>query len=300
MTRNSIVNVLLALLIVSSAVGTVYAATNTIDDYSDGDISEYTGDTGAFNVQTSTTHPDGNGFAVKGTAGTTLHQVYATGDAYTVSQGDKIRYTINLGSGASEWAGLAFAAQSSNPSGNQYRVMFTKSNAVEFTKFSGGTSTVLNSTSFAQSGETWYTVTIDWEETGEMQVYINDTAGNVLGSMTVTDTMYASGGIGYTVYEGGESGGEIIVGSVGTVVEDTQPSVESVSASSKEVLARWNVSLSAEVTAPDGIQSVNWDMDSDGTTDVTGQDVTYQFNQFGTHNISVTVRILMGTRTRNI
>ena len=86
-----------------------------------------------------------------------------------------------------------------------------------------------------------------------------------------------------------ESGGEIIVGSVGTVVEDTQPSVESVSASSKEVLAGWNVSLSAEVTAPDGIQSIDWDMDGDNVTDATGENITYQFNQSGTHNISVTV-----------
>jgi hypothetical protein len=80
--------------------------------------------------------------------------------------------------------------------------------AIRLSKLEGGNSTVLAADStFALSENEWYELEVDWRKTGQHVVSISDCDGNQLAEISVTDTTWSDGGIGFDAFA--SSGGTV-------------------------------------------------------------------------------------------
>lgn len=165
-------------------------SSDLIDNFEDGDIAEYTGAKSPFSVQSNTVF-DGNN-ALKGVATTKTSSIISTagldnypaqGDTFEVYQRDGRK--IGLG-------GALFGVQDIN---NFYLVQFN-SNAQDLRFFvkDGGSFTRLASQSTTISADVWYRLEIDWGSTITVSQF---DGGTLEASVSVTDSTYTSGGIGF-------------------------------------------------------------------------------------------------------
>lgn len=163
-----------------------------LDDFEDGDISEYAGDTGSFTVQ-QTTVKEGS-YALSATANGSISDT-----GVTTQQGERFYVWVNIGGTNNDGSvGFYYFTQSESASPNGYLAQVNESqNEIALFYYDGAFTKIASAASQA-STSTWYELRVDVTTSGDHTLSIYDTSGSQLASTsTVTDTTYTSGGIGF-------------------------------------------------------------------------------------------------------
>ena len=187
----------------SSSTQTFTAA----DDFDDGNISEYTGDTGLFTAGGSFAYGGGFGLDTSGFEGSRATDGIFRSDV-TVSQGEIIRYKqyVDTGVGSSDEACTLFGVQNPGTDNLNYAVCLEQFGVdrmslvkdAESTDTYGGVTVLASTTVTYATG--WYSVEIDWQTDDTIDVTLFDSSGTVAATTTATDATYTSGGIGVTYW----------------------------------------------------------------------------------------------------
>lgn len=169
--------------------------TNVVDDFEDGDLAEYGGDTGNFTVQTATVSNGSNALEVTSESGNLLQGISSTSglDRYP-AQGETFACDVYITSDTNN-VRIYWGTQSEIQDPDGYFVMLQGSqDNIELGVGGGSTLDSVNAT--FPTGE-WLTATITWGTDGSMSVDVTDASGTTLASVSGTDTTYTSGGIGF-------------------------------------------------------------------------------------------------------
>jgi len=177
----------------SASVAATSADDTIVDDFSDGDLSEYSGD-GA--VSSSTPLNSGNALVFTGSgnqdspAATSLSGL----PAYP-TRGDTFSYRVEFTDSDSQTR-MEFGADGS---GNRYSVVLGSQDGLLFRKLSSGSFSNLKSSSFTAAADTTYRVEVEWgDPTISVRVY---QSGSQVASLQVDETTYDSGGIRFGLYD---------------------------------------------------------------------------------------------------
>jgi hypothetical protein len=167
-----------------------------IDDFEDGDISEYSGATGNATVQTSTVFN-----------GTYALQFDTSGGANTItstsglsnypSRGDTFQWYWRHSAGSTS-SGMAFAV-SAAPFGSNDAYTFVirgdSVNSIALRRYDGGSRTTIATTNYDVPSGSWFKAYVDFQSTITCEV--RDLNDNTLASISASDSNYDSGGIGW-------------------------------------------------------------------------------------------------------
>ena len=196
------------------AVTTTGVGTSTFvffDDFEDGNISEYSGDTSSpdlFNVGTSFNYEGTYGLDAAGTESSkTTDGIYRTDT--TISQGETIRFFqyVNQSAGPDDEPCTLFGVQTPGSDNNNYAVCLDAypSDMVIISKDVYSNSSENPATELATTSVTWstgwYEVEIDWLADDTIYVTVYDTTdGSVFATTTTSDSSYSSGGMGFSYW----------------------------------------------------------------------------------------------------
>lgn len=164
-----------------------------IDSAEDGDIAEYSGNTGQFSAATDSVNF--GSYSIKGLGGG--GHIYSTSGLGTYpSPGDKIEYWTKYYSDGFG-SGLGYVHYGVQDSNNYYSVGWEINNKLGIYKTSGGSQSELVSTGINTGNNlTWERVTLDWQSDGTMVATCTNGA-NAETSISTTDTSFTSQGIGF-------------------------------------------------------------------------------------------------------
>jgi hypothetical protein len=167
----------------------------TIDDFEDGNISEYGGDTASFSVQTNTVWEGTH--ALSGQRDMGGQSIASTSGLDNYPTQDKKFTFYHQGNNESD-SGIGFFVQSetSYPDG-YYLEHSTIKNEIVINLRDNGNSYQLSSTNVSQSTNTWYKGECLPESDGTITCTLYDTAGNELAQVSATDSTFSSGGISF-------------------------------------------------------------------------------------------------------
>lgn len=173
-----------------------WTAVTTIDDFEDGDIAEYGGDTGAFSATTNLAY---NGsYGCEQSSSSNYNAISDTGPS--LSQGDTITSWHNS---AGDVSSILVFAQSetgiSNMSAYEARIK-PSANELLLMRRDSGSGTTLSSASVSLSANTWYQLEVATATDDTIIVTCYDDTGTQLKQISATDANYISGGIGVAGY----------------------------------------------------------------------------------------------------
>ena len=181
------------------------------DDFEDGDIAEYTGDTGLFTVDGSFAYGGSNGLDTTGFESSRATDGIGRTDQ-TVSQGEIVRYMqyVDTGAGSVDEACTLFGVQSVTGNTN-YGVCLEQfgtdrmslARNIESTDSYG--SVIILATTTVSYTTGWYEVEVDWQTDDTIDVSLYTAAGALVATTSATDSTYTSGGYGFTYW--GQNGG---------------------------------------------------------------------------------------------
>jgi hypothetical protein len=170
-----------------------------IDDFEDGDLDEYSGDTAAYTV--STANPFEGDFSLELSTTSPGSRTITRTD---VSWGPGDESTLQCWIDREHSSALLFGVQNAD---SFYFARLTDADqddtAVEIAKSDNGFTSLssadldINRTQF-----TWLRVVVDWETDGTITVTVYDQTATNLGSVTATDTTYGAGGVGVDNFTG--------------------------------------------------------------------------------------------------
>ncbi|MBX9794190.1 MAG: DUF2341 domain-containing protein [Burkholderiaceae bacterium] len=176
---------------------------DAFDDFEDNNISEYSGDTGLF--QTDTTPVYGGTYALEALnkSGRTTDGIFRT--SMTVSQGQIIRWMQYLdAAGTGDDACTLFGVQSPGTSNNNYAICLEKFGVdrlvIARNIADNDSSGVVLASSTATFATGWYEVEVDWRTNNSIQAFVRTAAGAAVASASTTDATYTTGGIGFTFW----------------------------------------------------------------------------------------------------
>lgn len=222
-----------------------------IEGFEDGDIAEYSGDTGSWTVQTTTVY-DGSE-ALQGPA-TTDSQIIDADN--TIESGSEIRFRLYLNSNAV--AGFLFGVQDSD---SNYRAIVNDSaERIRLEKNDNGTVTTLDTVNPTIPKGEWLQCRIAWDDDGEITWDVDDAAGNNIDQVTATDDTWGSGGFGF--YSGNNNDNKFFDNVVTAAASANAKAVEA--GSDGNVGAQTLVDF---VDKPSGIESVTNPQGATGGTD---------------------------------
>lgn len=178
------------------------------DDFEDGDISEYSGDTSLFSVDGSFAYSGSYGLDVTGNESDRADDGIARSDM-TVQQGQIIRYMqyVDTAAGSGDEVCTLFGVQSPITANNNYGVCIEQVSGtdrlsiardIESTDVFGGSVSQLAFTPVAYTTG-WYEVEIDWQTNDDIDVTLSKD-GAVVATVSTNDGTYTSGGFGFTYW----------------------------------------------------------------------------------------------------
>ena len=184
----------------SSSTKTYIAA----DDFNDGNITEYTGDTTLFSADASFAYGGGYGLSNVGHEnGRATRGIGRTG--LTVAQGQIIRYLqyVNTTAGSGDEACTLFAMQSPITLSHNYAVCLEQFGVDRISLAKDVIDTDSSGVMLASSTVTystgWYEVQIDWKTTNDINVSLKKN-GSLVTSITSNNSTYTTGGMGFTYW----------------------------------------------------------------------------------------------------
>ncbi len=186
--------------------GSATSTFNFMDNFEDGNISEYTGDTGDFSVVGSSAYERTYRLEAFDQNNSKTDQNMRN-MSVTVEQGQTLRWLqyINTSTGSADESCTHFGVQTGATS---YAVCLELFGVDRLSISKNAThrdtsGTVLASTTVTYSTG-WYEVEVDWDTDDSMYVRLSKN-GAVVATTTATDSAYTSGGVGFTLwgYHGG-------------------------------------------------------------------------------------------------
>jgi hypothetical protein len=190
------------------------SGTGVIDDFEDGDLSEYAGDIGGFNVQTGSVY-EGT-YALESDGPTTSQYIYSTSDLPRYPRaGDTVQFRAEI-SRADSTIGAVFAATSGE---SGYLVALDDANErLYLARLDSGSFNMLSENAFTVATGTWYRVKVDWGASGSITATAYNGSGTQVAQVSATDSTYTGGGFGWKVF----SSGSQTIGAHGDIAEITQ------------------------------------------------------------------------------
>lgn len=187
----------------SSANTAVFTAA---DDFEDGDISEYSGETSDFTVDGTFAYAGNNGLDATGNEdGRTQNGGIFRFDQ-TVSQGETVRFQqyVDTTDGSGDETCTLFGVQSPGTTNQNYAVCLEqfgvdRMSIVRDAVDNDASGTILASSTVSYATG-WYTVEVDWATDGTISASLLEQSGTVVASTTATDNTYTSGGYGFTFW----------------------------------------------------------------------------------------------------
>lgn len=174
------------------------------EDFNDGSITDYTGDTGLFSATAGFAYGGSYGLGNTGNeSARATDGIARTG--LTVTQGQIIRYMqyVNTGAGSGDEACTLFAVQSPVTSNFNYAVCLEQYGVDRISLAENVVDNDSSGTVHASSTVTyttgWYEVQIDWKTSNLMTVTLKKD-GVLVTTISYTDSTYTSGGIGFTYW----------------------------------------------------------------------------------------------------
>ncbi|MFC4552409.1 hypothetical protein [Halorussus sp. GCM10023401] len=185
-----------------SSGGTVYfdyvaIHSSVLDDFEDGDLSEYSGDTGSFTVQNSTVL-EGN----QTLKGTSAGSAIARADTKT-PRGNRYEVSVMVGSGSGAKPALLTCVQDvSSPLADCYYLVADSVNEkLALYRREGGSDVLLDRESVTINAGTEYRLGIELEE-DLILGSITDSSGTELAGVADIDTTYSNGRLGLSLLGG--------------------------------------------------------------------------------------------------
>lgn len=194
---------------VEKALGTEYPLPGTVvvvDDFEDGDISEYGGDTSPFGVQTSVVSNGSNALELTGVTDSSV--IADTGDLSPPSPGDTFYADVRTSTAASGNAGLLWATQNEGDNTNiscYFAWANYASGSFGLYRSDSGSATSLQTASQSYTSGAWNTIGIEWPTdpaNDPIVATLYDEDGNQLNQVSAPDDTYTSGGVGWRGNQG--------------------------------------------------------------------------------------------------
>jgi len=176
-----------------------FGGTQIIDNFEDEDISEYGGNTGDFSI--TTTSYDGT-YAltnqVLSNIGRTISSTTGL-DSYP-SAGDTFAFNVRRDDSGESFMRTRFGTEDESSSPGGYRIFHDKPSDLNGEFGIGGPSGT-DLFEFTYQPNTWYEIEVNWGSSGSItaSLYNADPSagrGSLIGSTSINDTTYTSGGIG--------------------------------------------------------------------------------------------------------
>ncbi len=189
---------------IATSTSNVTATFVAADDFEDGNISEYSGNTSLFTVDSS--------FAYGGSYGldNTAHETDKATDGIArfdqvISQGETIRYMqyIDTTAGSGDETCTLFAVQSPVTANQNYAICLEQYNTdrvsiVKNAENTDSTGTLLASTALTYVTG-WYEVEVAWGTDDSINVTLSQN-GSTVATVSTSDGTYTSGGYGFTYW----------------------------------------------------------------------------------------------------
>ncbi len=240
---------------------------SSFDDFEDDSISEYSGDTGVFDV-VADSGAEGS-YILKAGAGyendQTTDGIYRTGT--TFGQGSTVRFLQYVDATKDDEPCALFGVQSPGSNNQNYAVCLDQypSDRLVLAKnvsSNDGSGTVLASSSIAWSSA-WYTVEVDWFTNNSIYVSVYNSSGSLVATTTASDASYASGGMGFSFWY--QSGGwDFYTARPYAAVE---PTLSSIGLEQGKSGASWKAAQDVSVTQDQGLPfRVRFSVENSGPT----------------------------------
>lgn len=165
-----------------------------LDGFEDGDISEYSGDTGTFSVQTATVYEGSNALEAAASTG----EIINTDD--TIENGSRLHARFHMDSGTS--AGLMFGVDNTD---NYYNaILDSSSGEIRLELTEGGSTSTVGSTSVTVPTSEWVHVELDWQHDGNYVITLYDASGSEVGVLETdeAEAVFVEGGFGFSSLDG--------------------------------------------------------------------------------------------------
>lgn len=246
------------LLVLLSIVLITSAFSITVDDFEDGDATEYnisTNDAGTdYDVVKDSSNAQEGSYYLKvyGDSDNDRLQVLSTDglDVYP-DAGDKLTYHVNKQTGCTV-AGVFFGVQNEDnlSQGNYHFRWYDGSGGDYKANVDNGTGveTFFNVDSSYGSG--WQKYIINWGESGEIKFKVVDD-GSLVFEKNATDTTWSQGGIGYHAYSYCSGGPEVWYDNITLISGNDKPKIDLKSPNNINQDPNNGVTLTANISDPD-------------------------------------------------
>jgi hypothetical protein len=180
--------------------------TGPIDDFEDGDVGEYTGDTSDYNVQTGTVYEGQYALEATGAPSSGNSITSTSGLPRYPKAGDIFQFRFRT-TDIDDNPELSFGVTDSS---NRYIIIVASKDAdsanQRFLEVDNGSYTTLasNTTTDTPIGE-WHKVVVNWGASGDITIDFFDSDGSNFSTLTATTTTYTDGGIKFRAQNGNQS-----------------------------------------------------------------------------------------------
>lgn len=168
-----------------------------IDDFEDGDLSEYSFDRNAAGASL-VSNPTYDGSHALQIDATNTELLSTSGLNYFPRAGDTFSCWVRGTNGAAD-VNFTYGAQDKN---NRYvaRVSFDRDNIVLFRYENGTLHTLAQQYGITVGEDSWYNIEINWGDNNTHQFTLQDASGSEVAQISSTDSTWTSGGVGYDAY----------------------------------------------------------------------------------------------------
>ncbi len=176
------------------------------DDFEDGSLSDYSGDTSLFSALATMNYERTYGLGASAGNETSQNTSGIGQASLGISRDTTFRYYQYVNTGFSDEPCFLFGVQSPITLHQNYGICFelpgtdklTISKNVAYNYKDGGATQLASTTVTWVSG--WYESRVNWLSTGVITVNVYDANGDFFAAATTTDSTYSSGGIGFTYW----------------------------------------------------------------------------------------------------
>ena len=174
--------------------GVSFAASGgLIEDFEDGDVSEYVILSGGTHAATAASAHDGN----YGLEDSSLAWAYRDDPEVLVGQGNTISYWTQLCSGSYR----SYCGFGASPSGTYSIVACNNTSELQIQRNAGYGYATIGAVAQTWTLNKWYRLELEWDFGGAMTGRLYDSDGTtLLNSVTANDTTYTSGGLAFRAY----------------------------------------------------------------------------------------------------
>jgi len=182
------------------------APTGTIEDFEDGDISEYSLDTSDATVQTNTVYNNSNALNINFTADGEARNIVST--EFETSKGRT--YTAYVRQEANTNTGFGYIVGVQDETGISGYVPYLNFNgdSAELYKIDNGFTKLGEVTNVGFNLNEWYEAELEWTLSGNLTYTLRNSGGSEVAQISATDTTFERGGIGWRAYDNGNDGSD--------------------------------------------------------------------------------------------